>query len=478
MLKKIGFIACWLCQVWTATAQETWSLERCIAHAQQNNRSIKQGQIQVKNAKLGEKQARLSVYPSVNAGSNLGFNFGRSVNPATYQFENFNTVYNGVNLQANATLYNGGRISNQIKQGGIDVKAAEADLEQVAQNTALQVAQAYLQILLNEEQLDNARRRVATTKAQLDRTEKQIRSGALPPTVRLDIVAQLARDEQTVVINQNNVDLSYLSLKNLLELAPEIDMRIERPAANMLPTDNTDAYSFRGIYNQALGNQAQIRAAEWRIKSAEVAVLVAKSQLLPSLGISGSLSTNYSNAIRELRNAQVSIVETTAPVRIDGQIKNVGFFRESVTGEQVQKPYGTQFSDNFGQGFGLNLSIPIFNGLSRKISVERSRLDVENQILALERTKQQLRSDVQNAIASAKAAKKQYEAAVKTYDALKAAFDAVEKRLQVGAANGFEYTQARNNLDSAERDVVVAKYDFLFKTKIVNFYEGKRLTMK
>jgi outer membrane protein len=141
-------------------------------------------------------------------------------------------------------------------------------------------------------------------------------------------------------------------------------------------------------------------------------------------------------------------------------------------------PYFNQLDNNLGQGISLNLQIPIFDGFSRKIGVQRQKLNVENQTLALDAQKQQLKTDVQNAIASARAAKKQYEASVKTFEAQKAAYDAADKRLASGSGNSFELTQAKNNLDTAERDVTVAKYDYLFRLKIVEFYEGKKLTLK
>ena len=463
------------------SAQEVWSLEKCISTAQENNKTIKQSQISVKNAQLINKQDRFSMYPTVNASSNLGFNFGRSVNPATYQFENINTRYNGINVNAGVVLYNGGRIQNQIKQSGVDIQAAQADLEQVAQNVSLQVAQAYLQILLNEEQLSNAKKKGQTTLSQLDRIEKQIKAGSLAPNARFDLAAQAARDEQSIVTASNNVELSYLNLKNLLELAPDKDMKIEVPSV-VIPSDvNPDGYSFRMVYNQALGNQPQIRAGESRIKSAEIGVKIAQAALLPSLSMSANLNSNFSSTIKDYTKATSATVPYTLAgnATIGGQTVPVSFTTsQTVITDAPKKPYFSQIGDNFGQGLGLNLQIPIWDGYQRRTTIERQQLAVDNQTIALDRTKQQLKSDVQNAIASARAARKQYEAAQKTYDAQKSAFESTEKRFQIGAANGFEFTQARFQLDTAERDVVTAKYDYLFRVKIVEFYEGKKLTLK
>jgi outer membrane protein len=466
---------------YSVTAQEIWSLEKCISTAKENNRTIKQSQISVKNAQLINKQDRYAVYPTVSASSNLGFNFGRSVNPATYQFENISTRYNGINMSAGVMLYNGGRIQNQIKQSSMDIQAAQADLEQVAQNVSLQVAQAYLQILLNEEQLTNAKKRAQTTLSQLDRIEKQIKVGAAAPNARYDLAAQAARDEQTIVTASNSVELSYLNLKNLLELAPDKDMKIEAPVVTIPKDVNPDNYSFRMVYNQALGNQPQIRAGESRIKSAEIGVKIAQAALLPSLSMNANLNSNFSSTIKDFTKAMTATVPftQTGTATINGQTAPVSFtFNQTVVTDAPKKPYFNQIGDNFGQAFGFNLQVPIWDGYQRRTSIERQQLSVENQVITLDRTKQQLKSDVQNAIASARAARKQYEAAQKTLDAQKAAFDATDKRFQIGAANGFEFAQASLQLDTAERDVVVAKYDYLFRLKIVEFYEGKKLTLK
>jgi outer membrane protein len=476
MFKKLTIIALTILAT-HANAQETWTLERCVAQAQEMNRTVKQSQVAVKNAKLTNKQDANAIYPTLSANSNLGFNFGRSVNPATYQFENTSSTYNSWGLSSNVVLYNGGRLKNQIRQSANDVKVAEADLEQTAQGIALQVAQAYLQILLNEEQLKNTQRRVQTTQEQLTQTDRRIKAGALAANARLDIVAQVARDEQAIVSAQNNVDLSYLNLKNLMEFPLDREMKIETPSV-ILPSDiNPDAFMFKAVYNQALGTQPQIRAGELRIRSAEIGVKIAEAGLLPSLFANANVSSNYSNKILDITKGKAGIAEYTQSGKINGAPASITLSQPTLSDIPI-KSYGSQLGDNFGQGIGLQLQIPIFDGFQRRIAIDRQKLNVESQNIALDRNKQQLKADVQTAIANSKAARKQYDAAQRTFEALKAAFEATEKRLATGGASGFEYTQARSNLDNAERDVTVAKFDYLFKVKIVEFYEGKRMTLK
>lgn len=457
--------------------QEVWTLERCVHYAQDNSRSVKQSQVQVKGAQLTNKLYHMQVYPTVSANSNLGLNFGRSVNPSTYTFENSATNYNSWSLVANVPIYQGGLIKQQIHQTDAELQATRADLEQTQNALALQVAQAYLQILLNEEQLANAKRRGEQDVAQADKVEKQIRAGALAQNARLDMKAQSARSEQQVVIADNNVELSYLNLKNLLELPAEQSIKVEKPTV-ALPADvPNDVYTFKNIYAQALGYQPYIKAAEWRIKSAEYGLKAAEAQLKPSLYAQGSLSSNYSSSLRDFSKDVYNFNDFIFPLKIDGKQVNASTTQQQLVSKGPTTDYFTQLGNNFGQGIGLSLQIPIFSGLSRQINVQRQQLNIESQTIALDKSKLQLRGDVQTAITNAKAARKQFDVAQKTYDAYKAAYEAMDKRFAIGNANSFELTQTKINLDTAERDVTVAKYDYIFKLKILDFYQGKKLVL-
>ncbi len=457
--------------------QEVWTLERCVRYAQDNSRSVKQSQVQVKSAQLTNKLYHMQVYPTVSANSNLGLNFGRSVNPSTYTFENSTTNYNSWSLVANVPIYQGGLIKQQIHQTDAELQATRADLEQTQNALALQVAQAYLQILLNEEQLANAKRRGEQDVAQADKVEKQIRAGALAQNARLDMKAQSARSEQQVVIADNNVELSYLNLKNLLELPAEQAIKVEKPTV-VLPADvPNDVYTFKNIYAQALGYQPYIKAAEWRIKSAEYGLKAAEAQLKPSLYAQGSLSSNYSSSLRDFSKDIYNFNDFIFPLKIDGKQVNASTTQQQLVSKGPTTDYFMQLGNNFGQGVGLSLQIPIFSGLSRQINVQRQQLNIESQTIALDKSKLQLRGDVQTAITNAKAARKQFDVAQKTYDAYKAAYEAMDKRFAIGNANSFELTQTKINLDTAERDVTVAKYDYIFKLKILDFYQGKKLVL-
>jgi len=472
----VGFVLLFL-QV--SKAQEVWSLEKCIAHAQSNSRSVAQSKNAVRDAEFVKKGNKYQALPTVNGNSTYAFNFGRSVNPSTYQYDNTSTNYNSWGLNMGVPIFNaaksGGRISDYAKQSDSDLKAAQADLQQTQNTIGLQVAQAYLQILLNDEQLANAKRRAEQDLTTLDKIEKQIKAGSLPATSRLDAQVTVAKSEQQTVIAENNVALGYLNLRNLLELPTDMVFNIEKPILEV-PDQMPIIGNLGSVYTEALVAQPNIKAAEMRIKSAEFGLKISQSALLPSLNGFGSLASNYSNAIKDFTKGTVTSTDVKQTVVINNVSTDVIFKQAGIINSPTT-PYFDQFSNNFGQSVGLRLSIPILNGFSQQIAVQRQKLVIDNQTIAFDKAKLQLRSDVQTSLTNLIAAKKQYAVAVKVFSAQKLAYEALEKKLAIGASNTFEISQSKSTLDTAERDVTVAKFDYLFKQKIVEFYEGKQLSL-
>lgn len=463
---------------WDAAAQEVWSLERCVQYAWENNLSVKQAQANVKTALLSERQAKASRLPNVSANFNAGEQFGRTIDPTTNQFSTVATGFNSIGVSAGVNLFQGGLIHHSIKQARWDAQAAQADADQTTNTLALQIAQAYLNILLFEEQLKNARERVATSTEQLNATQKLIDAGTLPAADRYNILAQIAQGEQAAVQAQNSVDLAYLSLKQLLQLEPDYDLRIERPSI-IIPADAApEELTLTPVYTTALTTQPNIRAADYRIRSAEEGINIAKSAYWPTVSFGVNLNSNYSTAYK-FPTGYTQIIEPALPVRIDGENRTLQFVGDTAnipTAIRTVK-YLDQIDQNFGQSVGLNISIPIYQNGRVRLSVERARLNVLNTQLQQNQVRQQLKNDIQTAIANARAARKQLEAAQRTFDATKIAFENTEKRHQLGAVNTLDLTTARNNLDIAENDLTVARYDYLFKLKILDFYQGKPLTM-
>lgn len=460
--------------------QEAWSLERCVRHAQEVSLSIQQANLTVKGAQLTEKQARANRLPNLSAGTDLGEQFGRTIDPTTNSFITTGIGYNQWRVSAGVTLFNGGLLKNSAKQAQWDALAARADAEQIASNLALQVASAYLNILLSEEQLAIARRRVEQSQQQLSNTDKLIAAGTLPAADRLNLVAQIARDEQQVVVAQNTVDLAYLNLKQLMQFEPDYNLVVAKPENLVVPTDaNPEGFALKNIFNTALSTQATIRAGDFRLKSAETGVKVAASGAYPRLSMFASLNSQFSTQARDFEGTPtVTDKGYGSPTMIDvnGTIVSVRF--PNIEYEYPKQKYFDQLNQNFGQGVGFSLDVPIYQNSRTTISVQRAKLGIMTAQIQNTQARQQLKTDIQTSIANARAAKQQLEAAQKTYEAMRLAYENMQKRHSLGAVNGLELTTAKNNLDSAENDLVLSRYDYVFKLKIIDFYNGKRMSLQ
>ncbi len=478
-------ILAFLAQPSNLLAQETWSLRRCIEYARTNSLSLKQAEYSIEMAKLTDKQNVLSRLPNASANTNAGWQFGRTIDPTTNSFNNQTIAFNSMGLNVGATLYSGGRINNTIKQGKLDVQAAEKDAAASFNNIALSIANAYLNILLSEEQLENAKKRRTLSQDQLAQTDKLIAAGSLPANDRLDVLAQLANDEQSLVQAQNSIEINYLTLKNLMQIDPLTEMKIERPSFLIPPDANPDALNFGMLYNRAVGTQPQVEANELRVKSAEYDVKLAESGYYPTLSLFGGLDSRWSGASK-LYDVETVTNRINNIIYVNTNDLGLGFGEVPVNvGQDVSYsllnpkdyPYFDQIKDNFGQNIGASLRIPIYSNGTNAINVQRAQVGILNAQVQSDLTKQQLKNDVQQAIASAKAARLTLDASQKANDAAKVAFENADKRFRLGTINNLQLLTARNTYDIAETNLSVAKYDYLFRLKILDFYLGNEIKL-
>lgn len=426
------------CSVMMLQAQEAWSLEKCVNHARQNSLNVKQAQYGILDSELANKQARMNRLPNLSASIRGGYQFGRTIDPTTNEFKNESIGFNGFGVDAGVTLFAGNTINNSIKQSKFDVEAAKLDAAAVSNDIALQVASSYLSILLAEEQLENAKVRLQLSEAQLAQTDKLIQAGSLPTNDRLDFVAQIAREQQAIIEADNLVNINYLTLKQLLELDPNIDLRIVRPEV-VVPAANPNAFTLTDVYNTALSSQPQIAAGEMRIKSAELGERLAYGQGFPTLSLGAGLSSNYSSIARKFLS------------------------------------YTEQIEQNFGQYAQVNLRIPIYTNHRNSVGLDRARLNSLNIEVQNKQAKNLLKTNVQRSIADARAAKESYAAAQRSEEAANAAYLNAQRRFELGAINSLEFTTASNNLNQAKVSLIQAKYQYLFNLKVVDFYMGKTI---
>ena len=375
-------------------------------------------------------------------------NFGRNIDPGTNQFVNEQVNSNNFRVGSNVTLFNGLRLLNTFKQSQLDLLAAEYDLQGLSNDISMNIASAFMQAMFNEELLLVAEEQVDVTNEQLQRTEKLVESGSLPEGNLYDVQAQLASNELQVINAENALSASILALKQILNLDASVEFRIKRPDTD-IPIEGLANRTVGTVYDHALNNWPQIKAREQQLESARKGEQIAFASYTPTLSANGSVSTFYSSAFQDF---------------------------DQQTFEFTDVPYGDQVERNLSESVGLNLSIPIFNGLQSRTAVKQARLGRINAELQLKDQKNQLYASVQQAYNDAQAAKRQFDASDKSVRAMELAFDYAEKRYEVGMMNSLEFNTSANNLARARSEMLRSKYDYIFKMKVLDFYQGKPIT--
>jgi outer membrane protein len=448
-------------------AQEYWDLKKCIDYAFANNIQIKQTQIQSDLAEMNVEQSRYNMLPNLNGFASHSYNFGQRIDPFTNQFANQRVQSNNFFISSSVTLFNGFQQLNAVEKAKIDYQLSEQTIEKIKNNIALNIAAVYLQILFNQELIKIAENQISTTRFQLRRIEQLVKSGSVPEGDLLEIESQLAQEELQLVNAENQLDLSYLSLKQLLQVDVNTNIKIVVPEIDM--PEGAVATTSGQIFDAALKVMPEIRESELRIKSAETSINIANGGRYPSISMSGSLGTGYSGLSRKITG--VTPYSYISGYTASGE----EVFAQDFVYEFVNKPFSEQFSDNLNQMIGFNLSVPIFNGFSIKYGVKQSKIAMSNAQLDMELTKNQLYNDIQSALNDAKAALKRFHATQKSLHALQLSFEYAEKRFQSGLINAVDYGTIKNQLLKTESDLLQSKYDFLFKTKILAFYQGQSL---
>ncbi|MFT4544769.1 MAG: outer membrane protein [Bacteroidia bacterium] len=425
----------------SAQDQEAWSLERCISHAIDNNIQIKQSALQKESARLDKNQSLAQLFPSLNASTSFNTNFGRNIDLATNNYINEQTNSNSFYVGSSIPLFNGFRLLNGFKQSQIDLLAAEHDLQGLTNDIVMNIATAFMQVMFNEELLLVAQEQLDVTAEQLTRTQKLVDAGSLPAGNVFDVEAQFATNELQVINMENALSASVLTLKQMLNLNTSETFRIERPSI-VVPIDQLGSKTVGTVYDHALQNWPKIKSRESNLESARKGEKIAFASYTPTLSGSVSVSTRYSSA--------------------------------AFLGDP--DPYSTQLDQNLGESIGLSLNIPIFNALQSRTTVKKSHLNRINAELLLQDEKNQLYATVQQAYNDAQAAKRQFDASDKSVTATQRAFEYAEQRYEVGMMNSLEFSTASNNLARSKSELLRSKFDYIFKMKVLDFYQGKPIT--
>ncbi len=457
-------------------AQEAWTLQKCIDYAFQQNIQIKQAELGLQSSEVNRMQTRASTLPTVNGSVSHGYNWGQTIDPFTNSFATERIRSNSVGVNSSLLLFNGFQQMNSLQQVDIDRDARAQDLERVKNDIALNVANAFLNVLFTEEFEKIARANFDNTAEQVERMKKLVDAGSVARGSLYDIEAQMASDEAGVIAAENNVILAYLALTQLLQMPSEEADNFKIAAPDATEIDKIQLVANPDVVAQAaLNNFPQIKSAELDVLFARKSLSIAQGTRSPRLSVSFSYGTGYSgaNAI-----ATDSLNLGYLPVgQVAGSGDLVTTLNEQIFPSNfVTKSLGDQLSDNVNRSLFFTMSIPIFNGFNSKASVQRAKIGIQNAELILENNRNILDQSVQRAYADAQASLRNFRASEKSVTAAQEALDYAKVRYEAGASNSVEYTAARVRLDNARADLIRNKYDYLFKTKVVDFYLGQPIT--
>ncbi|GAB1419812.1 TolC family protein [Bacteroidales bacterium] len=430
-------------------AQRVYTLEECIQLALENNIRIKQSRLDVENTDLSQLQSKLDLLPSLNAGSSHSIGWGRALDMATYKYVDKQTKSTYFNISSDLSLFSGFQKLNTIKQRRADYLAAKYSADKIQNDVSLTVAGAYLQILFSRELLNNARMQADITAQQMERTKKLVEAGTLAQGSFLDVQAQYANEEVAIVQYANQLNLAYLDLLQLLELKAGTPLEIEvpllevAPEAGLLPVDY--------IYNKALDFMPEIKSAEQQYLSSRHSLNIARGSRSPSLSLSAALGTSFSDQIRVSNNP------------LDGDFNKI-------------KPFEDQWNDNRNATLSFRLNVPIFNAYQISSYIGKSRIGMMNADYNLQLSKNTLRKNVETAYADALSSHATFVARGKSLASLRESFHYTEQKFNVGMVNAIDYNLAKSQLAKSESELLSAKYDYLFKLKILDFYLGRPLS--
>jgi outer membrane protein len=456
--------------------QSNWTLQECIAYARENNLQITAQELNERLAKLVVEQTRASRLPNVNGNFNLAETYGRSIDPTSNQFATKGFLYNTLGLQSQGLLFGWFQKKYQIEQSQLDLQSTTEAYSQLKDDVSLNVATGFLRVLLAREQVKVSESQLKLDNEQYKQTLKFVNAGKLPELNVAQMVAQVANDSANLISTQTDERISMLQLRALMNFNFEQDFDVVAPAIdasdlmilNTMPLPND-------MLDIALKNQHKMKFNELRLLSAKKTLDIAKANQYPQFSVFGNLGTNFSSNVFDI-TGQTYIGETPL-----GNINIAGtsypLTRPDYKFTTATKPLFTQYGNNIQANFGVGMAVPIFNGYTAKTNIQKAKIGLINQQVSFDSDKQKLKQDIYTAYEQARAASQKYMASNRSREAAQRALDFAVKRYEVGMINTFEYTSVLNNVYTASANTLAAKYDYMFKLKILDYYMGNPLKL-
>ncbi|WP_339879474.1 TolC family protein [uncultured Algoriphagus sp.] len=426
----------------TAIPSGPIDLETAVAIALENNLTLKRSELNQLTNEATLIQNQGSRYPNLSAGASSGYRWGRSINPVTNLFETARIGNINVSASSNATIFAGNQINNSIKQSKVDLEAGLYNIEATKNDIILNTINLFINVVYNREQVNVAENQLGSTKDQLTRTTKLVDAGSLPYSDQLDIQAQNATNEVNLINARNDYNIAKLNLAQALQIPYTPEFSVIEPEFEineLLMATETP----KDIYGVAVEIMPEIKAAKANVLSAEYGEKLAKGGYYPTLGIGANIFSNYVDQV-------------------------YGTDRPS---------FGQQLDNNLSEAVNLQLSIPLFSRLNNKANVQRARVQKQiSEVAALE-AENQLRNDIETAYNSALAAQLTYESSLVQVESLNETFRIAQQRFDLGAINSVDFQVAQNNLFNAQANLLNAKYTYIFRVKVLDFYLGNPINL-
>lgn len=421
-------------------SQKQWTLQECVDEALKKNISIEQNRLTLELAKKDVEIAKGNFLPNLNASTGANVNFGTGFDPVFQNRVNTSFFGGSMSMSSGVNIFNGFRNTNTYKQAQLGVESSLLDLKKIENDISLLVVNGYLNILFAKENLDVAKTQYEISNKQIEAAKARFDAGVIPKGDLLNVESTAATNLQTVISQENSLDLALLNLAQLLQVSADgfdiAPVDVGTPSANLFYKNSSI------VYDKSLANMPEIERAKLAIENADLNIEISKSSYLPSLSASAGLSSNY------------------------------GFNLNPPDGF-INPSFGSQLSDNFGYGFGMNLSIPIFNRFQTKNRVAQQEINKLISETRLESEKLNLKQTIEQAFLDVKTALKAYEAAKISSEAQDEAFKNAQESYNAGTMTQFDFDQVRNRLVSAQATLIRSKYDYVFKTKVLQFYSGE-----
>lgn len=455
---------------WNSTMAQSkiWTLKGCINYALEQNIQLNETRLTSQADQINYKQAQSDLYPNLSLSSLQSWNFSDPKDTAAASYGSPKKVSaNNLSLSTGVTLFGGFQLRNELKQSRELYNASKYDIGKIRNEITLSVLADYLQVIYSYKAVEIAKNQVGNTQIQVETTRKEVDAGSLPEGNLLQIQSQLASDKGTLVTYQNQLLLAKLALMQLMRMPERKNFEVDTTGfGNALVLDTT--LSSHEIYEISLGIMPEIKSAALNTQASETGIKVAKASLYPRLSLQAALKTGYSST-----SSLYTYINRTEAIGYLQSDPSQLVMSHVAAAQREDYPVGKQLSDNFGQIVSLNLTIPIFSNNQGKYGVEKAKIALQNSKLAEESTKEQLRMSVEQANTDLIAAIKNYASAADILKSALRSFTDMEKKYNTGFASATDYLIQKNSYEQALFGLNQAKFNYIFKSKIVDFYLGK-----